>query len=120
MKLTQSNKPSIFLHPTDPAEIMRIVKELPNKKSCGFDNVSNVLLKEIIKNLAVPLRVIYNKSLVCGEFPTIMKLAEIVPLYKAKEQYLENNYCPISLLTTMSKILEKIVYVRVYNFLQNS
>ena len=55
-----------------------------------------------------------------GEFPSIMKLAEVVPLYKSKEHYLESNYRPISLLTTISKILEKIMYQRVYIFLQNT
>ena len=55
-----------------------------------------------------------------GEFPSIMKLAEVVPLYKSKEHYIENNYRPISLLTTISKILEKIMYHRVYSFLQNT
>ena len=49
-----------------------------------------------------------------------MKLAELVPLYKGKEHYLETNYRPISLLTTMSKVLEKIVYQRVYTFLQET
>ena len=53
-----------------------------------------------------------------GEFPNIMKLAEVVPLYKSKEHCLENNYRPISLLTTISKILEKIMYHCVYTFLQ--
>ena len=43
---------------------------------------------------------------------------EVVPLYKSKEHCLENNYRPISLLTTISKILEKIMYHRVYTFLQ--
>ena len=55
-----------------------------------------------------------------GEFPNIMKLAEVVPLYKNKEHYLERNYRPISLLTTISMILEKIMYQRVYSFLQNT
>ena len=49
-----------------------------------------------------------------------MKLAEVVPLYKGKKHYLEMNYRPISLLTTVSKVLEKIVYHRVYTFLQNT
>ena len=55
-----------------------------------------------------------------GEFPTVMKLAEVVPLYKCKEHFRETNYRPISLLTTMLKVLEKIVYQRVYNFLQDT
>ena len=47
-----------------------------------------------------------------------MKLAEVVPLYKGKEHFLKMNY--ISLLTTISKVLEKIVYQRIYSFLQNT
>ena len=49
-----------------------------------------------------------------------MKLAEVVPLYKNKEIYLCNNYRPISLLITMSKVLEKLVYKRTYSFLNNT
>ena len=46
-----------------------------------------------------------------------MKLGDVVPLYKSKERYLTTNYRPISLLTTLSKILEKVMYKRTYNFL---
>ena len=46
-----------------------------------------------------------------------MKLADVVPLYKSKEKYYTTNYRPISLLLTTSKLLEKILYTRVYTFL---
>ena len=46
-----------------------------------------------------------------------MKLADVVPLFKNKDRDVESNYRPISLLSTMSKILEKVVYNRVYTFL---
>ena len=49
-----------------------------------------------------------------------MKLAEVVPLYKSKERFLLNNYRPISLLITISKLLEKIIYKRTYSFLQET
>ena len=52
-----------------------------------------------------------------GIFPDLMKLAEVVPLYKSKSRENETNYRPISLLTTMSKVVEKVVYERVYQFL---
>ena len=45
-----------------------------------------------------------------------MKLAEVVPLYKGKAWDIEMNYHPISLLTTMSKVMEKVIYSRVYTF----
>ena len=83
-------------------------------------DISNVLLKDIIDHISPALTEVFNKSLMTGEFPIVMKLAEVVPLYKCKEHFLETNYRPISLLTTMSKVLEKIVYQRVYNFLQDT
>ena len=96
------------------------MSKLPSKNSSGHDNISNLLLKEIIAPLSPALVEVFNKSLSKGEFPTVMKLADVVPVYKGKEHYIETNYRPISLLTTISKILEKIVYQRVYCFLQST
>ena len=120
LKRLQSNKASIFLNPTDVWEIKKIVAKLLTKRSSGHDNISNILLKEIIENIAHVLCIIFNKSLEQGKFPSTMKLPEVVPLYKGKEHFLETNYRPISLLTTISKVLEKIVYQRIYSFLQNT
>ena len=112
-----NNTKTIFLLPTEENEIRKIAFELPTKSSSGYDNVSNVLLKEIIGDIVEPLSYIFNHSMQYGEFPDSMKLAEVIPLYKSKEHYLECNYRPISLLTTISEILEKIMYKRVYDFL---
>ena len=118
LKLLQSNQSCLFLTPTCEEEIKKLVSTLPSKASSGHDNISNILLKEIVDPLAHVLMEVFNKSMAIGEFPSIMKLAEVVPLYKSKEHCLENNYRPVSLLTTISKILEKIMYNRVYSFLQ--
>ena len=92
LKLLQSSQSSLFLTPTCEEEIKRIVSTLPSKASSGHDNISNILLKEIIDQLAHVLVEVFNKSMAMGEFPSIIKLAEAVPLYKGKEHYLENNY----------------------------
>ena len=98
----------------------KIVGKLPSNKSSGHDNISNILLKDIVSSIAEVLYVIFNRSLEQGEFPSTMKLADVVPLFKGKEHYLETNYRPILLLTTISKVLEKIVYQRIYGFLQTT
>ena len=67
-----------------------------------------------------PLSIVFNKSMTEGIFPDSMKLADMVPLYKSKERYLLNNYCPISLLITLSKILEKLLHTRVYKHLEEN
>ena len=105
LKLLQLNHSSLFLTPRCANEIKKLVSTLPSKASSGHDNISNVLLKEIIDPLAHILTEVFNRSMAVGEFPDIMKLAEVVPLYKNKEHFLETNYRPISLLTTISKIL---------------
>ena len=59
-------------------------------------------------------------SLEQGIFPDLMKTAEVIPLYKGKERDLCMNYRPILLLLTISKILEKIMYKRTYDFLDGN
>ena len=81
---------------------------LPSKASSGHDNISNILLKEIINQLAHVLVEVFNKSMAIGEFPSVMKLAEVVPLYKGKEHYLEKNYRPISHLQQFQKSWKKL------------
>ena len=114
------NPASIFMKPTTKCEIAKLIESLPNKTSKGYDEISNVLLKELSPTICTPLEIIFNKSLEEGSFPKNMKLADVVPLFKTKERYLVNNYRPISLLVTISKILEKVVYTRTYNFLCNT
>ena len=114
------NSNSLFLTPCSEKEISDLIQKLPAKTSSGYDNINNVLLKRIGYCIVSPLTTIFNESLTMGIFPDVMKLADVVPLYKAKEKFLETNYRPISLLTTMSKILEKVVYNRVYTFLNDN
>ena len=117
LEVLQKNSESLFLAPSSKEEINKIIVSLPAKCSCGLDNISNILLKELAPVLCEPLCMITNQSMHSGIFPDLMKLAEVVPLYKNKSREIETNYRPISLLTTMSKVVEKVVYERVYRFL---
>ena len=115
-----NNKCSIFLTPTTKSEIHTLINKLPNKKSCGPDGLSNCTLKQLKEELLHPLEILFNNSLDEGVFPQQMKEAYVVPLHKGKSKYETTNYRPISLLITMSKPLEKIMYKRVYNFLNSN
>ena len=110
----------MYMHPTDEEEISSLIKLLPSKTSSGFDDISNTLLKAIRPSLLKPLCIIYNQSLCSGVFPALMKRADVTPLYKSKLENEANNYRPISLLLTISKILEKIVYKRTYSYLEKT
>ena len=118
LKVISRNCNSIFVAPTSVCEIVKLISALPNKKSSGYDNIDNILLKKIESEISPMLVKIFNQSLSNGVFPESMKLAEVVPLFKSNDKTLTENYRPISLLITLSKILEKIVYKRTYSFLQ--
>ena len=107
----------MYLDPITPTEIKQLINKLPAKDSSGYDNISNNLLKHIKDSVVSPLTYIFNLSLSNGVFPTNMKLAEIIPLYKKGAKNEVTNYRPISLLITMSKLLEKCMYKRLYKFL---
>ena len=101
-------------------ELLKLFKELPNKSSHGHDNLDNILLKEISEGIVDPLVILFNRSLDEGYFPNQMKIAEVVPLFKSKERDIANNYRPISLLMVISKLLERIVYKRTFQFITDT
>ncbi len=88
------------------------------KKSSGHDGLNMILVKSLSRELSIPLSKVINKSLSTGMVPEDMKLAKVVPLYKAKNKELFTNYRPISLLPVFSKLLEKVVHKQLYSFLQ--
>ena len=116
----QKSASTLFLAPTSVEEIHYLIKSLPNKTSSGHDSISNNLMKKISPSILEPLAIIFNKSLETGVFPEEMKMADVVPLYKSKSEYECTNYRPISLLLTISKLLEKLMYKRTYYFLEQT
>ena len=112
------NLSSLVMSLTSIEEIEKIIHELPNKSSHGHDTISNILLKKLKTSISYPLKLIFNQSITQGMFPESMKLVEVIPLYKGKCMDFVENYRPISLLITISKVLEKIIYTRVYNYIE--
>ena len=113
------NANSIFFVPTHKYEIIDIVSHLNNKKSSGFDNINNVIVKGIIPVIVDPLVHIFNLSFLNGEVPNVMKIAKVIPLFKKGDIQDVNNYRPISLLSSLSKVLEKLIHKRTLNFLKD-
>ena len=115
-----NNETSLFLTPTSEIEIDRIISNLQSKNSHGHDGITNKIVKELKPALIKPLCIIFNISLSTGYFPDIYKRSDVVPLFKSKKRDKLTNYRPISLLPVLSKILEKIVYKRIYRFLEKN
>lgn len=118
--LTVNNVNSMFLHPTNKEEIDKVCKLLAKKKSKGPDKLPAFMAINAKDAIMTPLIDCINSSLLTGTFPDIMKQAEVIPLYKKKERDNPTNYRPVSLLNAISKIIEKVVYLRLYDFMANS
>ena len=111
--LTDSKLDLIF---TTPDEVRKILQTLNTCKASGPDGISNKILKECAHSLCVPLARLFNLSFQSGKFPSCWKLANVVPLYKKNDRQNVSNYRPVSLLCTLSKVLERIVHSRLYDY----
>ena len=116
----QINPKCMFFEPVTMQEVSNIIQSLKPKHSSGYDDISNRLIKELHPVILKPLTEVINRSLQEGTFPDDMKRSDTIPLYKTKEKYYTTNYRPISLLLTLSKILEKVVYKRTVKFLDKN
>ena len=120
LELIHRNNHSVYMTPTCQTEIVKLIEKLPNKRSSRYDNINNIMLKQLKEVIVKPLTMLFNNSIERGIFQNNMKTAEVVPLHKGGSRQEKNNYRPISLLITISKLLEKLVYKRVYDFLDST
>lgn len=114
--LLRANTNALLLSPVSEGEIDRLVSSLPVKTSKGVDNFSNILIRKIRYSIRLPLMILVNKSLLVGEFPDAMKIAKVFALHKGGVKSDLDNYRPISLLSVLSKILEKAMLARLVDF----
>ena len=77
-------------------------------------------LKDISGTISQALCELFNKSFSKGVFPDHMKLAMVTPIYKGKSKLEVSNYRPVSVLPILSKVLEKINFNRLVNFLEKN
>ena len=99
-----------------PDEVNKQLSELNSSKACGFENVPNKLYKTIAPIISLFLTNVFNKCYDLGTFPAILKYAKVIPLYKSGQKDLVNNYRPISLLSPIAKVFEKLLFIRLDKF----
>ena len=92
------------------------LKCLDTSKSYGPDNISPVFLKEGGFTLAHCLLRLFKISFNLCKFPILWKQANVVPIHKKDKQNIRSNYRPVSLLSAVGKMFERIVFKYVYNF----
>ena len=93
-----------------PDHVAAVLRNLDNDKAHGPDGIPARLLVETAYQIAPSLCELFNKSLRTGVVPRDWKLANVVPVYKKVDKECVENYRPISLLSLISKVLERCVF----------
>jgi hypothetical protein len=99
-------------------EVQAIICQMKNKRSCGYDGIPPEILKLFSDAIAPILAHVFTLCVASGVFPGCLKKAVVVPIYKGGSMSELSNYRPISLLPTISKILEKILVKRITSHLE--
>ena len=108
---------TMFFTDIDSNEIQSVISKLNDTKSSDF----SVRAIKIVKHQISPLlATLFNDCMYSGTFPDELKLAKVLPLYKGGKTHIMSNYRPISILPLFSKIFEKLIYTRLYNFLEQN
>ena len=102
--------------PIDTEQTLKVTNSLLPKSSCGHDDISTKFIKSIAPVLLQSITLIINQSLISGIFPDKLKIAKVIPLHKKECIMLMDNYRPVSLLTAISKIIEKVVHIQLYTY----
>ena len=111
---------TLNFNPVQQEDVTKIINELKSKSSFGFDRLSTKLLKCLKTELSSSIAIIINQSLTYGIFPDKLKVARVIPVFKSSDETLLTNYRPISLLPSISKVFEKVIFKQLHSYFKSN
>ena len=119
-KITYNSAARLTSIKFDNNDILKIIRSLNINKAHGHDDISVRMIKMCDESLVQPLSLIFKGCIYTGVYPDTWKKSNIVPVHKKGDKQIANNYRPVSLLPTCSKILEKIILDSIMRFLNEN
>ena len=98
---------------------MLYISQLKNSNSSGYDEITSKFVKISSQILIPALEKVLNLSISSGIYPSNLKTAKVIPIFKNGDSKSINNYRPISVLSTLNKIFEKNLYARLVDYIEN-
>ena len=102
------------------SDLSSIIKDLNPNKAHGHDNISIRMIQICGDSIILPLKMIFESAIRLNHFPDSWKKGNIIPVHKKESKILVKNYRPISLLPIFGKIFEKIIYNKLFKYLQEN
>ena len=102
------------------AQVLTIITKLANGKATGLHDIPNKALKNCAEKITPSLSYIFNLSVRTRVFPDDFKIAKVVPVFKNGDKGDPGNYRPISVLPTIARIFEKLIYNQLYSYFLNN
>ena len=115
--LTNTDK-QFQLCPTTRDKVLSLLNKLNKSKATGLDMISARLIRECADLICIPICNIFNQSISQGIFPDDWKCARVTPLFKVGDRNDVNNYRPISVISVVAKMFERIIYDQLYAYLE--
>ena len=109
--ITEETIATFTMNIVTDVEVAKIIGSF-NDSATGWDDLRPKIIKDIKNDIKLQLTHICNLSFTSGVFPTELKLANVVPIYKANDEMVFSNYRPVSVLPVLSKLLERLMYNR--------
>ena len=98
------------------AAVLQIINKLKPSHSCGCDKISSNSFKIIAKEVSPCITLIINQTLSSGIFPSKLKTAKVIHIYKKNDKILLKKYRPISILPVVSKIIENVMHNQMMDY----
>ena len=110
---------NLYFDPVTEQEIYKIIDKFKDN-AAGWDDLKSTMIKHIKESITTPLVHICNRSFETGIFPSELKIANMVPIYKSGDEMVFSNYRPVSVLPVFSKLLERLVYNRLISHINEN
>jgi len=111
---------NFFISPTCPEEVQKVIRNLDAKKAVPINGIPIKYLKLAGTTISKFLSDPFNRCILDSEYPDDLKIAQIIPIHKSRSKECCSNYRPISILPAINKVFEKLLYSRLYSYVETN
>ena len=112
------DRTSVFsLSCVHPEAVRKIILGLKNSNSCGVYTIDTYILKLMVDDILPAVTNIVNLSIQQGAFPSLNKIAKVIPLLKKDDPLDPKNYRPVAILCILSKVIERVIFIQIVEYI---